>query len=994
MKKNKTIFLKTFRPVLTILLIVIGTYTLFIHHYVLKNLRSSAVRIYEEQMINKKNDIESHMLDQWSAMNDSVGQLTEKIEQIVDSNGYILEDIKKDAELNQMILKNMTDDIINTLKTSGATEIFLILDGRGSPQDYKMKAGIYIRNSEPGTYKSNNSNLLFERGIPSISKKWQLPLDSFWQPNFLLDDEDNIANSYYFKPLKAAKQSDKTDFREFGYWSFGHIVDKMDIGILSYSVPLIASDGTVFGVIGLGVNEATFMKHYGHEEIGKNVSRAYVLANTLDDRYFVPYIIKGRSYSKTSVLGNIIQLEYPDHDGLYCNTIKAPNNVHICMNRQDIHLYSPNSPFENEKWALIGIQRSDELFVEYNTSKRIVQVILLISTIVFTLSVFWVSRFISVPIQHMINRLRKSNPNRPIRLKKTSITEIDELVDSIENLSVRVAAAYSKISTVIQMSGAGIAVFEYKEKENLVFCSHGFYELMNWNDIVASNEYVNGTIFALRMKEFLSGDTVEEEKIKEILSQDGSKRWIKIKIHKEEDVLLGVVTDITGDVLEKQKIEYERDHDILTSLLNRRAFEDKLNSLSRKPRELKQGAMLMWDLDNLKYVNDTYGHNMGDEYLIAFADSLREFNNKHVLSARRSGDEFITIIHGFDTVKEIESIVDDMWNAAQNKEIILQDQRRYKIRFSMGRAWYPKDAVDFDTLFLYADFAMYTVKNSRKGTRADFDQETYQEKRILLQGHEAFNNLLEQQLVKYMLQPIVRTSDGSIFGYEMLMRSELEIFKSPKDILKIAHSQSKLYDIEVMTWFVAMKTFVSKIKEGACQRDSKVFINSIANQIMNEDIMEQFMDTYKEYLPNIVCEVTEDEKEHEWMTAEKVRNIRNWGGLVAVDDYGCGYSSESALLSISPDVVKIDISIVRGIHQDDDRKRLVANLVLYAKERGIMVLGEGVETKEEMETLISLGVHFLQGYYVAAPSYEGKSPEPEVCEEIKNYSKKFNSPNN
>jgi EAL domain-containing protein (putative c-di-GMP-specific phosphodiesterase class I) len=186
-----------------------------------------------------------------------------------------------------------------------------------------------------------------------------------------------------------------------------------------------------------------------------------------------------------------------------------------------------------------------------------------------------------------------------------------------------------------------------------------------------------------------------------------------------------------------------------------------------------------------------------------------------------------------------------------------------------------------------------------------------------------------------------------------------------------------------MTWFKSMEAFVSKVEEGICDKNSKVFINSIANQIMNEENIDLFNQLYGKYLSNIVCEVTEQEQEDDYITKEKVSLIKKWEGLIALDDYGCGYNSESALLRISPNIVKIDMGIVRGVDKDNKRKRLIANLALYAKERDIILLAEGVETKEEIRTLVSLGVQLLQGYYIAKPSYDGIPPTKEVVEELK-----------
>lgn len=243
--------------------------------------------------------------------------------------------------------------------------------------------------------------------------------------------------------------------------------------------------------------------------------------------------------------------------------------------------------------------------------------------------------------------------------------------------------------------------------------------------------------------------------------------------------------------------------------------------------------------------------------------------------------------------------------------------------------------------------------------------------------------MLENRLVKYALQPIVSVVDGSIYGYEMLMRSNSEEFKNPLDILRMAQSQSKLYDIEVITWFEAMKSFVAQIEAGTCSPDTKVFVNSIGNQIMSSELIELFEKIYKDYLPNVVCELTEEQQGNQAIIKEKAKLMKNWHGMIAIDDYGQGYNSGAILLKVSPAIVKLDMQIVRGIHQDESRQRLAANLVLYAKEHNILVLGEGVETKEEVEALISLGVDLLQGYYVGKPEFAAAVPPEHIRAEIR-----------
>lgn len=710
MNKSKTIFSKTFIPVLIIILLVIGSFILFIYKYVLNNLRENVMIVYEEQMINRRNDIENLVLSGADVLDNSAEQIVLEIENLIEEKGYELHSIKSDVGLNYEILINMTDYIIDTLRFSGTTDIFLILDGCGSYENKDIKAGIYIRNSEPGTYISSNSNLLFERGIPVISKKLKIPLDSYWQLGFLFEKEHNY--DYFYEPLLKAQNNDSMNFRNFGYWSYENIIDENDLGVFSYSVPLISSDGIVFGVLGIGINENFLMKYYNYYDLDQNESRAYILAKTTDGKNYKPYYIRGKYYSKASLLSREIELPGDIDDGVIDVFIDVPVKAEICVNVQKFRLYGYNTPFENEQWVLLGIQHKKELLHSYYTVKKVLNLMLVVSTIVCTMCVFWFSRFISVPIQQMVSNLRKSQPNKSVLLNRTHIDEIDELAESIENLSIRVAEFYSKISKIVQMSGSGIAVFEYKEKENLVFCSHNFFEIVGCEKPSEPDIYTDISSLDINAQEIIKG-RLAEDNVFELSTTDGRKHWLKINRQLDGDVVLGVVTDITDSVLEKKRIEKERDYDVLTGLLNRNAFSEKLRKVEGNLSLFNIGAMIMWDLDNLKQINDTHGHSAGDDYLIAFANCLKKFNNNNTMSARRSGDEFITFIYGYSK-EEAKSIIDTIYNSVHDVCIVIENNCEYKVCASMGIAWYPEDSVDFDTLLHYADLAMYEEKNEKK----------------------------------------------------------------------------------------------------------------------------------------------------------------------------------------------------------------------------------------------------------------------------------------
>ena len=983
--KHKTVFVILVRPILAILLILISVYTIVMRQNVLSYLKTNAIAVFEEQVSGRKLSVSNDMVNRWSEISGGADKIVRNLEQIVRDQGADISDIHTDAVLNQRILDGLMDDIIGTLRACGGTEMFLVLDGQAVVSDGmdNMKAGVYLRNNNPEFYTNDNQDLLFERGVPSISKNWKISLDSYWTVGFDFTDETDKDNCYYIKPFHAALASENKDFRNFGCWCFGHPVNKLDRGVLSYSIPLITSDGSVVGVMGVGVGEEYFSNTINYRELGEGANGAYFLAKTTDGKYFEPVIFNGAGYNKNSFLAHRVEISESKEDGLRYLYLEGETKSRTCASVQYLQLYNNNTPFEQEQWALVGIQPRERLLAAYDSAQIMLIGLALGGTMIGVSGIFFTSRLVSKPLRRLMEDLRKSDTDKPIHLHRLNVEEIDELIYAIESLSARVAESSSKISKIIQMTESGIGVYEYRKKDQTVFCSRSMYEIFEWNPIVDTNEYIDSSDFKRRMRVMEEKRVSGEENLYELKMQDGSAKWIRLNSVDDTESIIGVVRDVTASVLKQRQIEYERDYDTLTNLYNLRAFNEYALDLSRKPESVKKvGALVMWDMDNLKFVNDMYGHHMGDLYIIALANCFIKYQSTRVLSARRSGDEFYTMFYGFENQEQVKEVLDHIWGEIQKSEIILPDGRPYKIRVSAGIAWYPENSTDFMELLSYADFAMYTVKHSRKGDIGSFDPAAYREDWYLTQGQGDFNSLVDNRLVRYAAQPIVAVRDGSIYGYEMLMRSKMNSFQTPADILRMAHAQSRLYDIEVMTWFEALKSYSQLVEYGFIDGDSKVFINSIASQLLREDMLEVLQKNFAPYLESVVCEFTEEEHGSSQITQDKLLMVHSWNAKVAIDDYGCGYNSESVLLEVQPDIVKIDMGIIRGINVDEDRKHLVKNLIIYAHKRNIKVLGEGVETLEELRTLIHLGVDLLQGYYIAKPTYEGAPPADTVIQEI------------
>jgi len=390
----------------------------------------------------------------------------------------------------------------------------------------------------------------------------------------------------------------------------------------------------------------------------------------------------------------------------------------------------------------------------------------------------------------------------------------------------------------------------------------------------------------------------------------------------------------------------------------------------------------MLDLDNLKYLNDTYGHDCGDGYIRAFAESLRLFGQEGTIIARRSGDEFYVLIYGAPDRDLLRARIMRGWNGILDHAFILPDGNPYRMRVSAGVAWYPSDARSLNQLILYADFAMYKVKHSAKGSLEEFNLQDYSENSYLISGRNALDRLIDNQLVRFAVQPIISAQTGNVYGYELLMRSTVRELPDPLTVLRLASAEGKLQHIERLTWVKGMETVRGLVNSRYAPSESLFFINSIANQLLKPDDEQWLVEEYASLLPRMVVEVTEGEKNDLECTHYKLNFIRSHGGKVAIDDFGTGYNNELALVQIDADIVKLDMSLVRDVDTDLDKQALIRNLISYAKQRGIAVLAEGVQTRDEMRLLIRFGVDYLQGFYLGRPQFQPMSTDKLLRREI------------
>lgn len=966
-KKSKSIRTRLLFPMFVIMSIqAVLFFAMILFGGVFQNLKVNAIDILGENAENSRLYLEKEIVHRWINVIADTDVLTDEIGNVLQEQGRTPDEIRNDPELNRLLTESITQQLIDLLHRSYATGIFVVFDGPAAVnQDQDLRSGIYIRDLDTSSYALDNSDLLLARGLPSVSKAYNIALDSFWELGYSFKQGDPNSD-FFYKPYNSALEH-SAEYREamnFGYLSKGMRLNEQDQDVITYSIPLILKDGSIIGVVGLDMTMSQIQSLMDYNNLDEGGNGIFVLGVRKAGTTQVHKVATtGALYNR--FFANVTDLNYTYNPEDEINIISAGDRLwYAAIEKLDI--YANNTPFEEDEWLLLGMVERDRLLSFYDSTRRALLVSLLIPILLSLFGVFIAGNVVTKPISRLVEELKGNRDYSKLSLKRLHINEIDRLTDAIEKLSCDVAQSASRISTILENANISIGVFEIDPDDSPVFCSSLLSEMLGWGELEEPYIYMPKDVFEKKMEQFQAANREWEPNVYYVLGKE--PKWLKlITVEQAGGRQLGVLSDITNEMLERLKLERERDYDLLTDLYNRRAFREKIEWMISET-SCGCAAMVMWDLDNLKYINDTYGHDEGDRYIRLFADKLRSFEKKGGIVSRYSGDEFVTFLHSQDGKEPIRSQMNEFMGSLKETTMVINDYA-IPLRVSAGLAWYPDNATTFELLLSYADFAMYTVKHSVKGIAMEFDPGAYSNNSYLLSGREELNRMFENQKVDFAFQPIIDRC-GRVFGYELLMRPKLKNLKGINEILNLARVQAKLPQMEKLTWNAGLKSFAQQADSGNAGTEERIFINSIASTNLTDEDIAAIEANYQSYLGRLVIEVTESEPLNDLCLKQKINMVKRWNALIAIDDFGAGYNSESVLLQIDPDIVKLDMNLVRNIDEDVNRQILLKNIMAYTSEREIITLAEGVETEGELKILMEFGVDLFQGFYLARPELE------------------------
>lgn len=915
-------------------------------------LDASTEKILENMVATRSGELEKRLLS-WADLDEFEAGVGSVLDTYVrQAGGKSAGQLFGEETIRRAFLNDCFPLVLETLRARNVTDCFIILEN-----GTKSHEAFILRDIDPDEDSSANTDVTVVAGTSRDMFQEGLTLDSLWSEKLILTEE---GEALYKKILETGNAYAGEDAEYLGYFSGAFRMKSNDVEMIAYVMPL--TDGqTCIGVIGIGVSLDYFRRCLDSREIGIDSEASYCVGIRQEDGGARVVLVQGGRFRSVFPSGSDLDLsDSREQEGLHRLDASAAS-----IYTSPMRLYDSNTPFENERWFLGGVVHNSALHASSGSLLTALVLAFAVSLAFSIWGAYVLTGRMTKPLRVLMKGVESISFGH-VQLPRTDLYEVDGLAEAVERQSEKVIREGSRIAEIIHMSNLDMGIIEYDKEAQRVFLAGKLAELFELSPEMAGLGYMEkqqaeqliGPVRRRMKKE------EEESNVYLLQRRSGGEMYVSLMRKDTEKETIYILQNVTDSVNEKKKIRHEMDYDPLTNLYNRSAFRRVVSRLMENG-QASPGIMAAWDLDNLKYVNDSYGHEMGDQYICLMADALGQQAGECFYAARRSGDEFMAFIWGAEEAVLRQKALELHRSLGQHK-LSFADKGQMVLSASGGIAVFGRDGDNYDDLAKSTDFAMYESKRKARGSITEFNWESYNRDNILMQGVGELNRILRENAVRYAYQPIICVEDGTVYGYEALIRPESDMITGAAELIRLAESQSKLGQVEKLTWNCTLQDFfgVQKLPENIC-----LFLNSIPGQCLSVGDFEVLERLYGGKLNRVVVELTENARAEKEIEDRKSRFCRKNGMKIALDDFGAGYSNSDVMMNRSLDFVKINGGIISGIHTDVTAQEYLRGIITYCHSNGLRVVAEGIEDDNELRKVIELGVDYVQGLYFGRPDY-------------------------
>ncbi|MDD3369288.1 MAG: response regulator [Lachnospiraceae bacterium] len=434
--RKKSIFSALFIPLFVIMIFqAVVFYATAVYGGIEETMNQNAVDILTERLINRKNDIETLFTQNWTKLNNCEDELDTLYERYHDTYGGMPFTAGTDCQVE--FLSDAAPTLIRTLRTNGVNGVFLILNDQKeysafSEGSTEEKLGIGLRDLDQNSNYTTTEDLLVERAPSAVIKQLNSSLDSWWEARYSFSSEENGA--FYYYPLKEAWKNQNVDSEDIAFFEGAHHISSSDQTVVSYSIPLMDEEGYPYGVLGVELTTGYLGTLLPNKELGPSNKSCYVLAlENAETGECIPIVGNGSIFNRC----------FGNEGTFYTNNITPTGGFLVTGrestllygNRAELDIYNNNNPFENMKLTLVALIEEKELFSYIANIKRTLAFVSLFSLLLGLCGLYLVSRRFSRPITALAQKVQTLPPRDGFTLGRLGIREIDQLVDSIEELN-------------------------------------------------------------------------------------------------------------------------------------------------------------------------------------------------------------------------------------------------------------------------------------------------------------------------------------------------------------------------------------------------------------------------------------------------------------------------------------------------------------------------------------------------------------------------------
>lgn len=579
----------------------------------------SYIKKYSYSLLTEKTDnragyVENMLSQKTSLVYEASLDVTKIAEEYFNEQGITADSIKTDREVNKEILSRSAETLVSLIRRDMVNDAYIILDTDSlyDTEESTVRAGLYLRDTDIyENSSSDNKDIYMEMGSNDIARQLGSALDSEWSSHLVIDDSNDFR--FYTVPMNSYNKYSGQPLYNLGYWTPFSKISFSAQQSMKYTLPLVTSDGKIYGVIGIGIMDKTIRRSIPAADF-YNEKACYIIACDYDNSgTYEPFFYSGSSYNRLIGSDTELSENCPLEYNVY--TFRSADGGDCLGAIHKLKMYNSGSPYVSQKWALISAADPSAVMNIYEYLIKIFFIsaaLTILCCIAFSL---FTSRQISKPVSKMSAALKSTSDGRMIpEFSSSRITEFDELATSIVKLQQDSLEYAARVSRIITLTDSGIGVFMYSRLRHTVFVSESLTEIMDFEDIPHTDYTVSEEKFNAQLKKIdpdnnvlnlcLAGDPEEfmeaaGKNIEIKSSRSGKEVWYKFSISVLNSDVIGLVQDITETVEEKKRIARYKDDEYTDKLIQankalrdaydnaRRADNAKTDFLSRMSHDIR-----------------------------------------------------------------------------------------------------------------------------------------------------------------------------------------------------------------------------------------------------------------------------------------------------------------------------------------------------------------------------------------------------------------------